>query len=151
MPNWSGCLTEANSIPCQRCTAKTSVQLFYYIDASVMVDFDKRLRSASNDFACVGCGHVFQVRAPLLLDIPMRNLLVFVTHRGDDGGVDNGFRMFLERMSSLLPSSVAERARTTPYTFVHGFRGLFALLDAFQGMDRRTYRHDRSGDGQEYR
>jgi hypothetical protein len=107
-----------------------------------MIDFDKRLRSASRAFgdpsrafACSACGEELRVRAPLIVDIPKRNLLVFVTHHGDDGGVEGGFRRFLDKLSGVLPRYVADRARSTPYTFVHGYRGLFALLDAFQGKD----------------
>jgi hypothetical protein len=136
MTAWSGCLTEAKPIlPCRNCSVRKPADLFYYVDGSVITNFDERLRAMRGQVTCAGCGNRYEVRGPLILDLPARNLLIFVTHHGDDGRVEEGFRQFLQKMASALPEFVSERAMSTPYTFVHGYRGLLALLDAFNDVD----------------
>jgi hypothetical protein len=130
--DWAGCLVEAKPISCSKCKKASRFDLYYYIDASAWPEFEARLRSHDGEtFACEHCGNTYKVRGPLVVDFPERDLVVFATNAGDNDGVDVGFREFFEKMAGHLPTEVARAARRRPYTFVHGRKGLIALLDYF--------------------
>ena len=130
--SWKGCLAEAKPINCPNCKKPFHLDIYYYIDASAWPDWEDRLRSHDGEtYACDHCGESIKIRSPLIVDFPKRDLVVFATSGGDDGGVEAGFRAFFEKMAAFLPSGVAEAARRRPYTFVHRHRGLLALLDYF--------------------
>ncbi len=130
--DWMGCLAEAKPINCPKCKKASHIDLYYYIDASAWLEWEDRLRAHDGEtFACNHCGDTIKIRSPLIVDFPKRDLLVFATNGGDDGGVEVGFREFFEKMASCLPTNVAKAARRRPFTFVHGRRGLIALLGYF--------------------
>jgi hypothetical protein len=69
----------------------------------------------------------------VIVECPTQNLLVFATHGGDDGGVEQGFRQWLGFVGAVVPGEVYVRLQKRPYTFVHGWTGLAVLFDVFDG------------------
>jgi hypothetical protein len=69
--------------------------------------------------------------APAIIDLPHRNLLVYVTHQDSDQ-VDAGFQKLRERVIPKLAQD--SRLRRKPYTFVYGWRGLKTILNALDGL-----------------
>jgi hypothetical protein len=137
-------------VSCPTCKTPNELDLYYYIDASAWRDFEDRLRSHDGQtFECHTCGNEIKIRGPLILDIPQRDLIVFATYGGDDGGVECGFRHFFDKMAPSLPANVITAARNRPFTFVHGRRGLLALLDYFHDKPVAIPPDDRSQRGED--
>ncbi|MFC6083003.1 hypothetical protein [Sphaerisporangium aureirubrum] len=95
--------------------------------------------------ACDTCGKEGELSSPVIVDLPSRGLLIFVTHAPDDGGVEIGFKMVLDSCAGLVSEAVLASARHRPYTFVHGWDGLEALLAVLDGQQHHPtpppYRH----------
>ncbi|GAA1006137.1 hypothetical protein Aple_097280 [Acrocarpospora pleiomorpha] len=123
------------SVPHESCAGRFVFDSFYYVDLDEWPDFRRTLdEDRLGKIQCDTCGDIAEVKFPVIVEIASRNLLIFATHGGDDGGVESGFVAVLDRAAAMLTSVVAERARRRPYTFVHGYRGLRVLLDALDGV-----------------
>jgi hypothetical protein len=92
---------------------------------------DALLAREFTEAPCPGCGTVYQMSTPLVLELPARDLLVFATPAGDDEGLDDGFHAYLGTILPHLPPEMAEATLRRPYSFVDGLPGLRALLRAF--------------------
>ncbi|WP_124776045.1 hypothetical protein [Micromonospora inaquosa] len=134
---------------CRRCTVRYDV--VQYVDIDACPAFHDAVRRTYREVGaglvivsagrpveelvhCAECAFGFAPLAPLILDSPSRGLSVFVTHAGDDGGVEAGFRAVLHACTGLVPSAALAGARSRPYTFVHGWNGLEAMLAVFDGV-----------------
>ncbi|TDW99738.1 CpXC domain-containing protein [Dinghuibacter silviterrae] len=89
------------------------------------------LKRDLSEVSCEHCSHVYQIKSPLLYEVPKRNLLIFATNGGDDGGVIQGFEIWKSHAKNLLTEETFRRIEQHQYTFVHGLHGLNALLEAF--------------------
>jgi len=138
---------------CPICKADAIIQrIIYYVDLDACPEYHSAVvrqyaslagapnlvvvtgeRAVEEDVTCQSCGRSFGVTTPIVVDIPSRDIMVFVTHMGDDGGVEAGFRTWLRYCAKLLPKDVMQAVATRPYTFVHGWSGLEAMLAMLAG------------------
>src|ERR1700682_4773106 len=127
---------EDKYLKCPKCGGRAHFDLLYFLNIDDWPDFPKELAAhPARKAHCEGCGHSMEIRSPLIVEIPTHNILVFVTHARDDGGVNEGFRTVLERAAQVVDPAVLEIAKTRPYAFVHGWAGLVALLRALDGLE----------------
>jgi CpXC protein len=122
-------------LKCPECSGRARFEVLYFVNIEEWPELHSQidvLREQTAD--CMSCGHRAPVRSPLIVEVPRHNLLIFVTHSSDDEGVETGFGTWLG-YAEQLTGEVMETARTRPYTFVHGWTGLAALLALLSGEE----------------
>lgn len=68
MPNSTA---ETITLPCQRCAHPVAAEVWIIVDTAERLDLLARLRDGTlHDIACLGCGHVAAVNAPVLIYRP---------------------------------------------------------------------------------
>lgn len=114
--------------PC--CESDVLMDHLEYVNLQGWPAFRDLLRRRAVDEVLCDCpsSHIFP--ASVIVEIPKRNLLIYVTHGGDGPHVQDSFG----RAFASLNGAAAHR----PYTFVHGWRGLEGLLDTFEGAGPET-------------
>jgi hypothetical protein len=117
------------------CTGMAVFDIVHYVNLEQWPGFrelltDERLA----EVRCDRCDITASVHYSFITDIPQRNLLILATHHGDgDGTVTQIFNRTMSIAETFLAPEVVQRARSRPYTVVHGIRGLRVLLDALDG------------------
>lgn len=130
----SGVAAQARSMECRECGQQVQFDIIYYVVDEDWPELRLAVRNGSiAEIECHSCGSKMEVRFPIILELLRRNLLIFVTHTGDDEGVEAGFKKWFSFAAMLIDQSVIGRAKQRPYTFVHGWNGLVSLLKAFEG------------------
>ncbi|MFF0066980.1 hypothetical protein ACFYRC_36840 [Streptomyces sp. NPDC005279] len=129
------------TFPC--CDATIDFDFLRYVNVEKWGDFRVLLEERALDAVVCECGasHIFT--ATVIVEVPRKNLLIYVTHGGDGPHVESCFRQDFE--------GVKEVAGRRPYTFVHGWNGLEAMLDIFDGdrPDHRAPPYPHAVDGRE--
>ncbi|HKO59178.1 MAG TPA: CpXC domain-containing protein [Thermoanaerobaculia bacterium] len=143
---------QERELPCRSCGRSISLRVVYFVDLELCPAYASAVRTdwvERND--CRHCGATLRARSPVIVECPGQNLLVFTTHTGDDGGVEQGFRQWLGFVRAVVPDDVYARLLARPYTFVHGWTGLAALFDVFDGKSpvapMPPYPHEVDDDG----
>lgn len=133
-PDYNGVGFQEREMPCRSCGKSMSIRIVYFVDIDRCPAYGDALRTdwvERND--CSHCGDTARTRSPVIVDCPTQNLLIFATHGGDDAGLEQGFERWLQFVDAVVPDDVSERISDRPYTFVHGWEGLGALLDILNG------------------
>lgn len=143
-------------VPDHDCPGRFEHDVVYYVDLEQWPSFPQVVESGELQLIrCNTCGSEGSVKSPVIVEVPTRNLLIFVTHGGDDGGAVLGFHAQLGTAAGLLPPAVGERAQVRPFTIVHGWIGFQRLLNALDGIavppehhgPHREYPHPLDRDG----
>jgi hypothetical protein len=138
-------------ITCFSCARRLPFHHPCFADLDAWPQFRELLRAREVDrVTCGDCGSTHVFNTPLILELTDRNLLLYVAHAGDSGIVENDFQELLEYAEQLIGRESLRSARLRPYSFVHGWQGLEALLDVFEGNEAPVpeppYRHRTESD-----
>jgi hypothetical protein len=113
------------TITCPVCQSDSVFHYITYVNLTKWPDFVQALHQRQVDETQCECGEKYAFPSSLIVEIPRRNLLVYTTHAGDGPQVEILFHAAFRELSGL--------ASRRPYTFVHGWVGLEALLASFNG------------------
>jgi hypothetical protein len=109
--------------PC--CDQPGEMDFLQYVNLEGWPGFREILRRREVDTFVCGCLLSHRFPAQVIVEVPRRNLLIYVTHGGDGPHIEEAFRADLSRLSPV--------PGRRPYTFVHGWQGLEAMLNIFDG------------------
>ncbi len=124
-----GAAADRWSMTCPKCQVTLAFDQLKYVNLELWPDFETLVASGSAGAVVCRCPHTHDFMDNVIVELATKNLLVYVVHGGDGPHVQQSFERAMQSCGRL----VSRR----PYTFVHGWQGLAALLQLAKGHEVR--------------